>query len=109
MLDDGNGSVRNTFLFQPYVDDICVGGDTVKETSTLHSQLVSMLAKSGLKPKNWSNNVPSVLSTVSAENRTNGSLSFDTFAKEDNKKKLALFKTSITPCLELNAVFLFAK
>lgn len=86
-LDDckGNESVRNALLFQTYVDDICVGGDTIEETLTLQSQLVSVLSDSCLELKKWSSNVHSVLSTVPVEDRTCGPLPFNTLDESGTK------------------------
>ncbi|KAF0706113.1 Uncharacterized protein FWK35_00038350, partial [Aphis craccivora] len=62
-------AVRDALLFSTYVDDICVGGDTVAETISLQYELINVLKRSGMSLKKWSSNTIEVLKQVPPEDR----------------------------------------
>jgi len=70
-------AVRDALLFSTYVDDICVGGDTIAEAISLQHDLVNVLKRSGMSLKKWSSNTIEVLEQVPPEDRACGLLSFD--------------------------------
>ncbi|XP_025407331.1 uncharacterized protein LOC112681281 [Sipha flava] len=69
--------VRNALLFSTYVDDICVGADTVEAAITLQSNLISVLGQGGMQLKKWASNTDAILSNVSSDDQAVKSLSFD--------------------------------
>ncbi|XP_008182033.1 uncharacterized protein LOC103309131 [Acyrthosiphon pisum] len=69
--------VRDALLYQTYVDDICVGSDSVESALELQSSLQFILAKSGLELKKWSSNTPDILSSVPASDRVCTPLPFN--------------------------------
>ncbi|XP_025193542.1 uncharacterized protein LOC112593380, partial [Melanaphis sacchari] len=70
-------AVRDALLFSTYVDDICVGGDTVTEALSLQRDLINILKQSGMSLKKWSSNTIEVLQQVPSEDQACGLLSFD--------------------------------
>jgi hypothetical protein len=70
-------SVRDALMFNTYVDDICVGGDTVDEIITLQTDLINILQRAGMSLKKWSSNNTAVLDRVLPEDRAGGMSSFD--------------------------------
>ncbi|KAF0719706.1 Integrase catalytic domain-containing protein, partial [Aphis craccivora] len=73
----GHDAVRNALLQQTYVDDICVGADSIDDVLALQRDLMSVLSKSGLDLKKWSSNCPAVLDVVPVSARVTGPLPFD--------------------------------
>lgn len=69
--------VREALLSCTYVDDICVGGDTVKEAVALQTDLIRVLRRSGMELKKWASNAVELLETVPPEDRTCELLSFE--------------------------------
>jgi len=69
--------VRDALMFNTYVDDICVGGDTVDEIIVLQTDLINVLQRAGMSLKKWSSNTAVVLDRVLPEDRASGMLSFD--------------------------------
>ncbi|XP_050540353.1 uncharacterized protein LOC126904993 [Daktulosphaira vitifoliae] len=70
-------AVRDALLFSTYVDDICVGGDTVEEALKLQSELITVLGRAGMVLKKWASNTEVVLNNVSPDDRVIGMLPFD--------------------------------
>lgn len=62
---------------QIYVDDICLGADTVEELLTLQSELCLVLKRAGLELKKWSSNSMPVLDAVPPEDRAVEGLNFN--------------------------------
>jgi hypothetical protein len=48
------------FLYQTYVDDVCIGGDTLDEAISLQVGLIQVLHSEGMILKKWANNVPTI-------------------------------------------------
>ncbi|KAE9521350.1 hypothetical protein AGLY_018254 [Aphis glycines] len=69
--------VRQTLTHQTYVDDICVGSDSISQLLTLKSDLQSVLSAAGFELKKWSSNDPQVLATIPQEDRVQKVLQFD--------------------------------
>lgn len=70
-------AVRDALMFNTYVDDICVGGDTIDEVIALQTDLINVLQRAGMSLKKWSSNTAVVLDRVLPEDRAGGMLSFD--------------------------------
>jgi len=70
-------AVRDALMFNTYVDDICVGGDTIDEVLALQTDLINVLQGAGMSLKKWSSNTVAVLDRVLPEDRAGGMLSFD--------------------------------
>ncbi|XP_060879147.1 uncharacterized protein LOC132951346 [Metopolophium dirhodum] len=68
--------VRDALLYQTYVDDICVGADSVDGALEFQSSLQRILAKSGLELKKWSSNTHDILSSVPVADRVSTLLPF---------------------------------
>lgn len=73
---DNTAGVRNALMMQTYVDDICVGVDTVDDTCNLQSKLIITLGQTGMELKKWSSNAPGILSAVPVDNHVGGPLPF---------------------------------
>jgi len=73
---DGFDRVRNALNYQTYVDDICVGADTIPDVLELQSDLISVLGRSGLELKKWASNTPAVLQAVPAANCVGAPMTF---------------------------------
>eukprot|EP00102_Acyrthosiphon_pisum_P016958 XP_008188118.1 PREDICTED: uncharacterized protein LOC103310712 [Acyrthosiphon pisum] len=58
--------ICDAFLYQTYVDNICIGADSVEGALKFQSSLQCILEKSGLELKKWSSNTPDILSSVPA-------------------------------------------
>lgn len=69
--------VHNALTRQTYVDDICVGADTIPEVLQLQSDLTVVLQKSGLELKKWASNTPAVLDAVPSADRVGTPMSFE--------------------------------
>lgn len=69
--------VKDGLQRQTYVDDICVGADSVSELLTLQSDLKGVLDRAGLKLKKWSSNSSEVMLAVNPEDRVTNAVSFD--------------------------------
>jgi len=68
--------VRDALLYQTYVDDICVGADSIEGALEFQSSLQRILAKSGFELKKWSSNTHEILSSVPAVDRVSTPLPF---------------------------------
>jgi hypothetical protein len=53
-------AVRDALMFNTYVDDICVGGDTIDEVIALQTDLINVLQRAGMSLKKWSSNTAAV-------------------------------------------------
>ncbi|KAL4136164.1 hypothetical protein QTP88_007728 [Uroleucon formosanum] len=73
---DGFDRVRNALNYQTYVDDICVGADTIPDVLKLQSDLISVLGRSGLELKKWASNTPAVLQAVPAADCVGAPMTF---------------------------------
>ncbi|XP_025203838.1 uncharacterized protein LOC112600747 [Melanaphis sacchari] len=73
----GYKTVRQAILQQTYVDDICVGADSIDDILSLQHDLITVLGKSGLELKKWSSNCPAVLDAVPSSACATGPLPFD--------------------------------
>lgn len=73
----GHDDIRRALLQQTYVDDICVGADTVEGVLKLQREMINVLGKSNLELKKWSSNYPAVLDSIPASARVAGPLPFD--------------------------------
>lgn len=62
-------AVQDALRQQTYVDDICLGTDTLEELLTLQTNLCSVLKRAGLELKQWSSNSSFVLEAVPPEDR----------------------------------------
>lgn len=78
-------AVRDALMFSTYVDDICVGGDTVDEAVALQTGLINVLQRAGMTLKRWSSNTLALLDKVPPEDRACGLLSFDDDASSGSK------------------------
>jgi len=70
-------AVRDVLLNQTYVDDVCVGADTLSDLLRLQSDLGYVLKGAGFQLKKWISNVEPVLLAVAPEDRLLDSLQFD--------------------------------
>lgn len=69
--------VRDALISQTYVDDFCVGSDTICDLLQLQSDLKQVLDRAGFELKKWISNSPEILATFPAEDRVSGTLEFD--------------------------------
>lgn len=69
--------VRDALQYQSYVNDICVGADSVPELLKLQSDLTSVLGRADFGLKKWSSNSSQVLSAVTPEDRATSATKFD--------------------------------
>lgn len=72
-----NDDVRDALLQQTYVDDICVGADSVPELTVIQANLIKILSKSGLELKKWLSNTDEVLNAVPVADRQNNPMLFN--------------------------------
>lgn len=70
-------AVRDAILSQTYIDDMCVGADTVSHILKLQCDLENILKGAGFQLKKWISNVEEVLLAVLPEDRLLESLQFD--------------------------------
>lgn len=68
-----------------YVDDACVGTDTIINVSQLQADLIFVLNKGELILSKWSNNIPEVLDAVPSDWRVSCLLLFDNKDGSDTK------------------------
>lgn len=69
--------VSRALRHQTYMDDICVGAESVAEAKSLQQSMVNILSRSGLELKKWASNAPEVLSHLKPEDCTTDPLNFD--------------------------------
>ncbi|XP_025192697.1 uncharacterized protein LOC112592764, partial [Melanaphis sacchari] len=72
-LPDVQRALRN----QTYMDDICVGAESLEAAQALQSNLIKVLARSGLQLKKWSSNSLELLSHLKPEDCSQDPLIFD--------------------------------
>ncbi|XP_025406061.1 uncharacterized protein LOC112680239 [Sipha flava] len=70
-------AVRESLLFSTYVDDICVGADSVEAAVALQNDLRTVLSRAGMSLKKWASNSEAVLDNVSFDERVTKSLTFN--------------------------------
>lgn len=70
-------AVRDALKYCTYVDDICIGSDTIEAATTLQSNLCSVLHRAGMQLKKWASNTEAILNSVPLEDRATKSLTFD--------------------------------
>jgi len=61
---DGSEATRQVLLLQTYIDDICVGADSVDELMSFKTELISVLRRSSLELKKWLSNSTELIETV---------------------------------------------
>lgn len=69
--------VHHALRHQTYMDDICVGAESLEAAQALQSSLIKTLARSGLQLKKWASNSPELLSKLDPEDCSRDPLSFD--------------------------------
>ncbi|KAF0739485.1 Integrase catalytic domain-containing protein [Aphis craccivora] len=69
--------VKAALYNQTYMDDICVGTDSLEAAKSLQSALIKILARSGLQLKKWASNKPELLSHLPSEDCSSDPLTFD--------------------------------
>ena len=72
-------------MYCTYVDDICVGGDTVEEAVSLQSDLIQILSRSGMELTKWASNTVEILNTIPPEDRACELMSFDESSLSETK------------------------
>lgn len=70
-------SACETLLYNTYVDEICVGGDTVAELISIQAELVRVLQGVKMELKKWSSNAVKILEWMPPKDKSCGLLSFD--------------------------------
>jgi len=78
-------SVKEALLYQTYVDDICVGGDTLDEVLSLQDGLIQVLQCAGMELKKWASNTTFILDKVPSEDRAYEPLALDDSAGTGTK------------------------
>jgi len=69
--------VQAALLYQTYMDNICMGANSIKDALTLQRDLISFLGQFGLELKKWASNSPQLLENIPLDNRAAGSLPFN--------------------------------
>jgi len=69
--------VQRALLNQTYMDDICVGVESLEAAQALQIYLIRLLGRSGLELKKWTSNSPELLSKLKPENCSTDPLTFD--------------------------------
>jgi len=69
--------VKGALRHQTYMDDICVGAESLEAAKTLQSNLISTLARSGLELKKWASNTPELLEHLRPEDCSGNPLAFE--------------------------------
>ncbi|XP_022161164.1 uncharacterized protein LOC111027210 [Myzus persicae] len=77
--------VKEALLYQTYVDDICVGGDTLDEVLSLPDGLIQVLQRAGMELKKWASNTTFILDKVPSEDRAYEPLALDDSAGTGTK------------------------
>lgn len=62
---------------QTYMDDICVGADSLEAAKMLKTNLIITLARSGLSLKKWASNSPELLADLPTEDCMGGPFAFE--------------------------------
>lgn len=69
--------VKAALYNQAYMDDLCVGADSLEAAKTLQSDLIETFARSGLQLKKWASNNPDLMSHLPAKDCSRDPLTFD--------------------------------
>jgi len=69
--------VQHALLNQTYMDDICVGAESLEAAQALQINLIRLLDRSGLELKKWASNSPELLNKVKPEDCSTDPLTFD--------------------------------
>eukprot|EP00102_Acyrthosiphon_pisum_P020672 XP_016657882.1 PREDICTED: uncharacterized protein LOC107883053 [Acyrthosiphon pisum] len=69
--------VKGALYNQTYMDDICVGAESLEAAKALQSNLIKILARSGLQLRKWASNTPELLDHLHPEDRSGSPLSFE--------------------------------
>lgn len=69
--------VQRALRSQTYMDDICVGAESLEAAQNFLSNLIDTLARSGLQLKKWASNRPELLSYLRPEDCSGDPLAFE--------------------------------
>lgn len=69
--------VKGALYNQTYMNDICVGAESLEAAKALQSGLIKTLARSGLQLRKWASNTPELLYHLHKEDRSGSPLSFN--------------------------------
>ncbi|XP_060882006.1 uncharacterized protein LOC132953650 [Metopolophium dirhodum] len=69
--------VKGALRHQTYMDDICVGAESLEAAKTLQLNLINTLARSGLELKKWASNTPELLEQLRPEDCSGDLLAFE--------------------------------
>ncbi|XP_060867718.1 uncharacterized protein LOC132942989 [Metopolophium dirhodum] len=69
--------VKGALRHQTYMDDICVGAESLEAAKTLQLNLINTLARSGLELKKWASNTPELLEHLRPEDCSGNPLAFE--------------------------------
>ncbi|CAI6362474.1 unnamed protein product [Macrosiphum euphorbiae] len=69
--------VKGALYNQTYMDDICVGAESLGAAKVLQSNLIKTLARSGLQLRKWASNSPELLDHLLPEDRSGSPLTFE--------------------------------
>ncbi|XP_022170488.1 uncharacterized protein LOC111033862, partial [Myzus persicae] len=69
--------VKGVLYNHTYMDDICVGAESLEAAEALQLNLVTTLARSGLELKKWASNKPELLKNILQEDRSSDPLLFE--------------------------------
>ncbi|XP_022171535.1 uncharacterized protein LOC111034564, partial [Myzus persicae] len=69
--------VKGVLYNHTYMDDICVGAESLEAAEALQLNLVTTLARSGLELKKWASNKPELLKNILQEDSSSDPLLFE--------------------------------
>jgi hypothetical protein len=69
--------VQRVLRNQTYMDDICVGAESLEAAQALQTHLIRLLGQSGLELKKWASNSPELLDLMKPEDCSVDLLTFD--------------------------------
>ncbi|KAF0704916.1 Integrase catalytic domain-containing protein, partial [Aphis craccivora] len=69
--------VKAALYNQTYMDDICIGTDSLEAAKILQSDLIKVFARSGLQLKKWASNNSELLAHLPTEDCSRAPLTFD--------------------------------
>ncbi|XP_025406837.1 uncharacterized protein LOC112680837 [Sipha flava] len=78
-------AIRQALLLQTYVDDFCVGADSVTELIRIKNELIYILDRAGMQLKKWLSNSDELINTVPGEDRLTTPMPFHTLEGECTK------------------------
>ncbi|XP_025193669.1 uncharacterized protein LOC112593492, partial [Melanaphis sacchari] len=79
--------VKAALYNQTYMDDICVGAESLEAAELLQSNLIKTFARSGLQLRKWASNTPELLCHLPPEDCSRDPLTFD---QEDASQVLGM-------------------